>query len=319
MAEPSSEGKTLLSTSRPLLLRVCGKDAREGGNSEGQDTEVPRSAFQCPQTGLPREEGHPRPFQIKQVHPVRPFQDVHYPSGPDTSSPRGLRSLYRSIRRLLARPGRKEFSSVPRVCHRSPSIYLQGNAVWPQHRSESIHEAGKHSCKGTTSEKGQPSSLSGRLAYLGSDPSGMRFVSPHHSRSPHLPGLSRQLQEVPSSSSPALPVARSRLGSVFPQVVAPKGEEKRDCETDETVPSSDESFQAAAREGPRLSSVCLNNQPDPESKIKGPGPDLEVPCLPAAQGHSPPGPSSIHFHPSALVESLGFRPLSFPPLLPPHQ
>ena len=278
VAQPSSEGEALLSALRSLLHNVRSTNAGERGHSEGQDAEVSRPSFQRPQKRLPREEGHPRPLTTQQVCPVRALQDVHNPTGPDPSSKRGFHGLYRPVRRLLACPGGKEISPVSRVRHRTSGIYFEGNALWPQHRAEGVHEVGKHCRSGAPSAGGQPSRLSRRLVDLGPDPSGMCHVSEEVSRSPKIARVFGQSEEVPPDPSYKIPVAGSGVGLGITHVGPSSVKETGDSQADETVPPPDGSFQTPARENSGLPPICLHHQPSIEGKTEGSGSDLEVPC-----------------------------------------
>ena len=258
----------VLSTGDSLSAGIHPGPSVQSGSQESKISEIPRSTFLCPQEGLEQEESNSRLVGPQQVHQVRQISHVDCQSGQDAPPSEGVHGLDRPDRRLLARPSVKETVPLSGLQTGETVLRLQGDALRAECRTPDIYKTWGHHSQTTPRRRDSHSSLSGRLAGMGSHRRKMSPLSRKDFDCPKIPGVSDQPQEVQADSGTQVRVAGVSMGHVLPHTLTAGAETEVHCITGAPVPKGQEDVQKGSRESSRLPTVRFYYGPSSQGQIK---------------------------------------------------
>ena len=268
---------------------VCAGTAREEGDSEKIDP-LPGSAVLCAEKEFFQEESNPGFVAPQQVHPMRQIQDAHHSSDKDPTTPRGIRNLHRSYRRLLACPNSASLLPIPWLCSRPQGLRIQSYALRAQYSAKNLHQIGESSGGTTQIQRDSDRSIPGRLVDLGKVTGRMSGSRKESDLISPVPRIQDKLQEIQANSPTKIRMVRPGLGPVSSQDLPTKRKSERDCQTSQKHFVPEDPIEKTTGESAGFSPICLDSRPYSESQTQGHESRMAETCntsSPGSQGSIP--------------------------------
>ncbi|XP_068228449.1 uncharacterized protein [Palaemon carinicauda] len=184
------------------------------------------------------------------------------------STKRGVHSLNRPSRCLLASASQPPFLLLPRIQAMEEEVCLQSNALRTEHSPKDIHEASRHNHPAATLRRSSSASISRQLAGVGSIHDYLSADSQKGDPVPGTPRLKDQPQEVSPFTRSEIQMFRNLMGlRVTPPLHSIQEEERDRGSCQETNPSQ-EDFKMPTGKSIGLSPVRSSDRPGAKSTSK---------------------------------------------------